>query len=224
LHADAALLADYRLFISCGHDEYWSKTMRARVEAFGESGGNVMFLSGNTCYRPVEFVDSGCRIMRRVSLESGDLGTPESFTTGVDWSAGRWSKPLPKRGYVVKDAGHWLFAGTGLKGGDVFGEAEGIIGYETDAAHYDSEGSPTAPTPADFVTVASAKLADWEDWYGRDATCGLFQRKGSFGTVLTVGTTGWGQGLLQDRGHVHRITKNAIDVLGGERGVAPRAK
>jgi hypothetical protein len=217
LHASIDVIMGYRLFISCGHDEYWSKQMRTRVDKFGAAGGNVIFLSGNTCYRPVDFVDANCRTMQRISLVSADLGTPAALTTGVDWSAGRWSKPLTKRGYVVQGAGHWLFEGTHLAAGDTFGEDEGIVGYETDAANYDFVGKPTAPTPTNFVTLASADLPEWDDWYGRRATLGMFTRKENGGIVLTVGSTGWGQGLLTDRGVVHRITRNAVEALSGTR-------
>ena len=145
LHYDPHLLDDCDLFVSCGHDEYWSKQMRDSVENFGRSGGNVLFLSGNTC----------CR-----------------------------------------------------------GEAEGIIGYEADAGVYNCRGEPTHPTPSDFLTLATADLPEWDDWLGRTATMGLFRRDGK-GTVLAAATTGWGRGLLVDRGPVHQITRNIVGKLRG---------
>ena len=39
-----------RLLLSVGHDEYWTWGMRDTVDAFVAGGGNVAFLSGNTCY------------------------------------------------------------------------------------------------------------------------------------------------------------------------------
>jgi hypothetical protein len=36
------------LYLSVGHDEYWSRGMRDTVEAFIASGGNAAFFSGNT--------------------------------------------------------------------------------------------------------------------------------------------------------------------------------
>ena len=38
----------YALFLSVGHDEYWSGPMRDTVEGFIGRGGNAAFLSGNT--------------------------------------------------------------------------------------------------------------------------------------------------------------------------------
>src|SRR3954467_11231424 len=42
------VLDDASLYLSVGHDEYWSKGMRDTVEAFVGRGGNAAFFSGNT--------------------------------------------------------------------------------------------------------------------------------------------------------------------------------
>ena len=44
------MLDGCRLLLSVGHDEYWTWGMRDTVEGFVAGGGNVAFLSGNTCY------------------------------------------------------------------------------------------------------------------------------------------------------------------------------
>jgi hypothetical protein len=203
------VLSDYDLFVSCGHDEYWTRQMRDSVDAFGRAGGNVLFLSGNTCYRPMAFEGPNDSQIRRTSLESGDSGRPEALTTGVNWSAGRWTKPLIRRGFVVQNPNHWAFASTGLRKGDPFGDVAGVIGYETDAACYDHEGQPAPPTPPNFETLATANLPEWDDWYGRSATIGMFYRE-SRGAVVTASTTGWGRGLLSDEGPIHQVTHNLV--------------
>ena len=53
LHANPNLLSSYDCLVIAGHDEYWTKEMRDQVEQFIENGGNVVVLSGNTCYRQV---------------------------------------------------------------------------------------------------------------------------------------------------------------------------
>ena len=50
----------YNLFVTAGHDEYWSDRMVATVIQFLGAGGNVAFLSGNTCDGRVTFDDSLC--------------------------------------------------------------------------------------------------------------------------------------------------------------------
>jgi hypothetical protein len=209
LHSDPTLLQPYQLFISCGHDEYWSTIMRDRIEEFAAAGGNVMFLSGNSCYRPVDF---NGRLMTRTATSWQELSRPEASTTGLNLSAGHWSSPLPAKGYTVQMASHWMFDGTGLEQGQLLGETEGIMGYETDAAVYDSHGEPMAPTATDFVTVANANLTDWQDLEGRQATMGMYRKAGR-GVVMAAGTTGWGQGLRTHAGDVHRVTANLVNCL-----------
>ena len=51
------MLEGPRLFLSVGHDEYWSWGMRDTFDAFVERGGNAAILSGNTCFWQVRFDD-----------------------------------------------------------------------------------------------------------------------------------------------------------------------
>src|SRR5271166_4588500 len=45
-----ALLKNHKLFISDGHDEYWSSGQRESVEAAGAAGVNLAFFSGNEMF------------------------------------------------------------------------------------------------------------------------------------------------------------------------------
>jgi len=45
-----AELLEHRAFLSVGHDEYWSGTQRANVEAARDAGVNVAFFSGNEIF------------------------------------------------------------------------------------------------------------------------------------------------------------------------------
>lgn len=44
------LIKNHKLFLSVGHDEYWSKQQRAKVEAARDAGVNLAFFSGNEVY------------------------------------------------------------------------------------------------------------------------------------------------------------------------------
>jgi hypothetical protein len=46
----ASMLLNHRLFLSVGHDEYWSGTQRANVEAARAAGKHLAFFSGNEIY------------------------------------------------------------------------------------------------------------------------------------------------------------------------------
>jgi len=50
-------LADYRLLVTLGHDEYWSRRQRDRVEAFVQAGGNAAFFGGNLAYWQIRLSD-----------------------------------------------------------------------------------------------------------------------------------------------------------------------
>ncbi len=52
------VLDDASLYLSVGHDEYWSAGMRDTVEAFIARGGNAAFFSGNTSLWQVSFSDA----------------------------------------------------------------------------------------------------------------------------------------------------------------------
>jgi hypothetical protein len=52
---NGALLKNHKLFVSSGHDEYWSAAGRANVEAARESGVNLAFFSGNEVFWKTRF-------------------------------------------------------------------------------------------------------------------------------------------------------------------------
>jgi hypothetical protein len=45
-----SLIKDHKVFLSVGHDEYWSGAQRANVEAARDAGVNLAFLSGNEVF------------------------------------------------------------------------------------------------------------------------------------------------------------------------------
>src|SRR5260370_37808088 len=67
LHYDDSLLGDLlgdrRLLLSAGHDEYWSKRMRARLLEFVDRGGSVAFFAGDVACFEVEDGAVGDRLV-----------------------------------------------------------------------------------------------------------------------------------------------------------------
>ncbi|HWC27259.1 MAG TPA: N,N-dimethylformamidase beta subunit family domain-containing protein [Solirubrobacteraceae bacterium] len=226
LHADggsAALLAPYRLLLSFGHDEYWSDAMRTGVERYAADGGNVAFFSGNTAWWQVTFDDESS--FRRVHQWS-DVpvpGRPENAMTGVSFRNGgerpRGAGAQPV-GFAVQHADHWVYAGTGLRDGDVFGQGpdEYLVGYECDGAQFDRAdlrlGQPVRPscqdgTPRDFVIlgVGDVGASGW-GMGNRAATLGVHAPGG---TVFTAATTDWARVLARGCPAVEQITRNVIE-------------
>ena len=56
--ARAQLIRNHKVFLSVGHDEYWSGPQRANVEAARDAGVNLQFLSGNEMYWRTRFEPS----------------------------------------------------------------------------------------------------------------------------------------------------------------------
>lgn len=236
LHTGAVDPAGYRLLVIAGHDEYWTREQRDRVEAYTRDGGNVAFFGGNTCWWQVRLEDGGRTLVcyrdalrdpvattdpSRATVEwsSAPVDRPENTLTGVSFrhGAGCWEDMslVGSTAYTARFADHWVFAGTGLRDGDAF--ATGAVGYETDAALYEEvDGVPRATgrdgTPPGFVVLATAELEHWRaHGQGGRATMGVLTR--GRGTVFTASTVSWPQRL--DDPVVDRISRNVVDRLAG---------
>jgi hypothetical protein len=245
------LLKQYKLVLSVGHDEYWSRPMRDHLEKFIGDGGNAAFFSGNTCCWQVRSEDKGRALtcwkqnfgddpMYRIEARHAELSTlwshylvnrPENQLTGVGFLWGGYRKSHGQfmndpAEFTVHHPDHWLFAGTGVKRGDKFGDKDTVVGYECDGCELvwkDGLPEPTYRdgTPKGFKVLATCP-ARWHpddcEWYekwekGRtgNAVVGTYTRGG---TVVTVGSTDWSHGLRGNDPVVVRVTKNVLDQLG----------
>lgn len=221
------LLREYDLLLSVGHDEYWSAEMRANVDAFLQSGRNVAFFSGNTCWHQIVF--DGQYTVRRLRPWSapGSVRGPENDMTGVSFRNGgeRGLDHLIPLGYRVQHARHWVFAGTGLRDGETFGDGpdQHLVGYECDGAEFDTNrlkhGLPVLPTgrdgtPTDFTILGVSDVSRGGWGLGNmAATMGVHSPNG---TVFTASTTDWARVVASGRSPVvEQITRNVIDRLAG---------
>ncbi len=235
LHREARLLASYRLLLSVGHDEYWSEDMRRRVEEFIEAGGNVAFFSANTCWWRIHFTDGDTAFTcdkasrppgtRSVRTDMWFASRPENSLTGVSYrnGGGWWNGLREALGYTVQNTGHWVFEGTGLRDGDMFGDSEEfpLIGYEVDGAEFElvngrAMATGEGGTPPNFLILGTAELGPgWSCLPNRSgrhaATMGTYTSAGG-GIVFTAATTDWPK-LLARYPAVDRITRIVIDRL-----------
>jgi hypothetical protein len=236
VHRSPARLSRHRLLLSVGHDEYWTDEIRGAIEAFLDGGGNVAFFSGNISGWRVRLADSETALVcakvppspedvaRREAWRSDrwQAFDPEDRVTGVSFyhAAGKWDGARPAVGYTVEAADHWVFAGTGLAAGDVFGASPDLplVGYEADGAPFlrrHGIAIPTGgvPTPETFVILATATLG--EEWSSRGrpaaATAGTYTTPNG-GIVFQAATTDWPLVAIADA-TVQRITKNVLEHL-----------
>ena len=233
LHRDPELLQPYSLLLSVGHDEYWSDAMRAALDAHVARGGNIAFFSGNISGYRIHFTDDDTAITSaKISPPSRDPDTwtrdswqevnPECRLTGVAtaFGGGWWDGKRRTQGYVVQHASHWVYAGTGLRDGDEFGNDDDfpLIGYEVDGAAFrrkDGRAVVTGElgTPRDFTILGIAELG--EGWVcgktNAAATMGLYVSPQG-GVVFQGATTDWPI-LVPRNAHVGAITRNIVDHL-----------
>src|SRR5207244_1942751 len=143
------------------HPEYWSQEMYRRVKEWVfERGGKLIYPGGNGVNSEIEYV--GESAMRCLTWNpSGEMGggfesrchrrvESEANLLGVVCTDAGIMTAAP---YRVVDPDHWVFAGTGLRAGDTFGEHSlhercpgGASGHETD------KRSPSSP-PATILVA-----------------------------------------------------------------------
>lgn len=152
-------LYSQKIFLSVGHDEYWSMDERNNVQQARDRGINLAFFSANTAYWQVRFDPSSSGQANRVmtiykdtsgigigaSLDpiaptnptaattlfrSPEVNRPENELLGVGY-IGDWGAGNVFNGfdYVVSNASDPYYAKTGLKNGD---KLTGLVGYEWD--------------------------------------------------------------------------------------------
>lgn len=190
LETVGGLLDPYELYLSVGHDEYWSAGMRDAVEGWVERGGRAAFFSGNTSFWQIRFerdhraivaykldIDDdpvrGTARERELSTMWCDplVGRPENAMTGVSFIRGGYahleSAPMGTGGYTVWRPESFVFDGLGLRAGDVLGAEPVVVGYECDGCELQLvSGRPVATgrdgTPESFEVLATAPAHLWE--------------------------------------------------------------
>jgi hypothetical protein len=184
LHADTSLLTGYPLFVTAGHDEYWSVPMRQNLDKFVANGGNAAIFGGNTCWWQVRFDGTGRTMtcfksaaadpvadatLKTINFQDLVPANPENTSTGLSYlHGGSWTNamPRPQHPFVVKHPTHWAFAGLNFSQDASFGGA--YVGYETDAADFavggDGRFFPTGldGSPATLRILAQADASTWD--------------------------------------------------------------
>lgn len=169
LDREPTLLGRHRVYISVGHDEYWSRAMRDHVEGARDAGTSLLFLGGNdvfwqvrytagasgadrsvlTCYRsaaidPVAATDPADATVRFVDPP---LSRPQTSLTGTFYTDPILNQPADW--VVAATAPAWLLAGTSLAAGS---SVPGLVGTECD--RFD----PSLPVPPGLVVVSSSPV------------------------------------------------------------------
>lgn len=223
LHNGDLDLDAYKILIISVHPEYWSRQMYDRVKAWvHERGGKLMYLGGNGLNCEVEFLGED-RLRFKTFLNpstGGELGMPDPNNPDVyfesrmhrthESEANLLGVVCTETGimtaapYQATNTDHWIYAGTGLKEGDIFGENSlhervhgGASGHETDKI------SPNHSPPG---TILLAKGMNRDEGGAEIA----YYEKESGGAVYSVGSITYVPSILVDD-TISRMTANVIN-------------
>ncbi|HBH82562.1 MAG TPA: hypothetical protein DDY34_01970 [Bacteroidales bacterium] len=181
LHFDPEILSLSKVFISMGHDEYWSRKMYDEAIKARDNGLSFAFFCGNSLSGEIQFYDSFLGVPGRVFAKTSNVVfKDEEKLMGVT------SYGVGYGDWVVKNSDHWIYEGTGMKNGD---KIPAIIGWEF-------HGPPT-PEIEGLVIVAESSLSQSDKLHsGVVYPC----PKGNW--VFNAGTCWWSEGLSQPPGHI----------------------
>jgi len=221
LHDGTLQLDAYRVLILAVHPEYWTREMYLRVKRWVfENGGRLVYLGGNglNCEVTLE-PDGTMRCLTHVYSVSGEMGGHSEDKPEIEYES-RMHRTLESEAnllgvvctsegimtaapYRALDESHWVFAGTGLHNGELFGQKSlhervpgGASGHETDKR--------SASSPANTILLAKGINPD----HGGAEM--VYHETASGGGVFSVGSITWVSALLVDE-HVSRITHNVLD-------------
>jgi hypothetical protein len=201
LHTTPGVLDGARGYVSMGHDEYWTPTMREAVLAARDAGTNLAFLGANTMYWRVRLEDGLEDPARVVVGYRHDAHLDPLYAQGHPEATAQFRQdPAPRpehdllgmqyecypvdTDYVVASPGWWGFRGTGVRRGD---HVHGLVGPEADRVYPDAslprplQVLSHTPYPCRGVATSAQSV-----YYSTDSGAGVF----------SAGTLRWGCALV----------------------------
>lgn len=212
-------IGNHRLFMLLGHEEYATMAEFDRLEAAVARGTSLAFLTGNTLYWQIRYENNDRVIvcykdrvdedpMRLINpllvtqrFRDPLVSRPENALVGVMSDGSHTEQPAD---WVVTNAGHWVYQGTGLSNGAripglVFTEWDGLV----------NNGS----TPQGITVLASSVVPNNVTPGSRHEST-IYERGGAF--VFAAGTIFFNQ-HLRSQPAVGQITSNLLARSGATR-------
>lgn len=141
-HEDGPGLLRGKVFLSVGHDEYWTQELFDNVKRARDAGVNLAFLCGNSVSGRIELRSDRrgrpYRSMRLINraLDEVELMGSRSYGVGL----GDWTCTNPK---------HWVFEGTNMQEGESISQ---LVGWEF-------HGPPVSDHHKDFEILAQGPVS-----------------------------------------------------------------
>ena len=155
IHENPHIYANNKIFLSNGHDEYWSFEMRKNLTNARDTGTNLAFFSSNTMYWQIRLEENQLTEQKNrviVCYKEKHLDPIQSEKTTINF------EDIPQQGSQAKLIGvqyyadpvlgdiritnpeHWIFKNSGVKKGT---KLKGLLGYEIDGVSEDSPNNIT---------------------------------------------------------------------------------
>ena len=180
IHFDPGILNQSKVFLSVGHDEYWTKEMFDAVTNARDNGLSLAFFSGNALSGEIQLYDSSKGTPGRVFARKQKFENEATLMGLTSYGVGFGD-------WIVKNPGHWIYKGTGLKDGD---KLPGIIGWEYHG--------PPSPKIAGLEVVAEGKLSS----PSKEPHMAVVYPGPKGNWVFNAGTIWWAEGLSNPPGHI----------------------
>ncbi|HEX6159773.1 MAG TPA: N,N-dimethylformamidase beta subunit family domain-containing protein, partial [Thermoanaerobaculia bacterium] len=239
---DPTILSRYKAVVLIAHSQYWTGEARRNLETFSRNGGHLAVLGGNTMWWQARREDNGRTLVafkdyrkdaETVNFFDHPVYNPENLILGSSFRNGgyvnragdpsTWSddpetfrmKPIAERtGFTVLDPTSWVFAGTGVAAGQMFGNA--AAGLEVDGVVFScgANGAPGSVDGSDGTPLNYHILAYVPASHGY-GTIGFYTNSAG-GAVFNAGTQEWVSALFSDP-VVAQMTRNVLErfSLGG---------
>ncbi|HSU02161.1 MAG TPA: N,N-dimethylformamidase beta subunit family domain-containing protein [Nocardioides sp.] len=201
LHTDPHALDGARGYVSMGHDEYWTTTMRRTVTAARDAGTNLAFLGANTMYWRVRLAPGPDGPARLLVGYRHDAHLDPLYADGdPDATAMFREAPVPRpehdllgmqyecfpvdTDYVVATPRWWGFRGTGVRRGH---HVAGLVGPEADRVYPDAR----LPRPLQVLSHSPYSCRGVTT-----STQSVYYSAPSGSGVFNAGTLRWGCALV----------------------------
>ena len=209
LDSDPRLLLGHRVFLSIGHDEYWSWNMRDAVESARDHGIDAAFLSGNDIYWQVRYEPGVNQQDHEILVCYRDASIDPLSAADPSRTTVRWVDPPVRRAQdsltgsvytgnslarptswiVASTAPAWLLEGTGLEAGSA---VPGLVGLECDGVVTKTShpfGWQSSHPPPSLVPVSQSPVVTALGW---SLVCNsVYYRADGGGQVFSAGTRAW---------------------------------
>ncbi len=242
---DANIMNNRKVLVSGFHDEYWTGQMFTNLKRWISQGKHFLSLSSNSIYWQTRYENNRRTLVvykdaaldpvtdpkqKTVLFRSKEVDRPESELLSAMYE-GSYNYP-EARDWVVKNSGHWIYAGTGLAEG---AKIKDLVGYEWDRV-FDvflrDLFNPRLDLTGTTLIADSPIYPSSINTTDQDRHQAVVRELSSGAIVVNVGTNYWPLMLTNNKpflinvdpatvAAIERITNNALRRMISTTGVPP---